>query len=62
VWHLPMCIAELIACIIFLYIKIFASLKKQACLLAIISYFFGGGEINDWEILIKTLPKNFFLL
>jgi hypothetical protein len=34
---------ELKACIIFLYIKIFASLKKQACLLAIISYFFGGG-------------------
>jgi hypothetical protein len=40
---MPMHIEELIACIIFLYMKIFICLIKQACLLAIISIFLGGG-------------------
>jgi hypothetical protein len=41
-WYMPMHIVELIACIIFLYMKIFVCLIKQACLLAIISKFGGG--------------------
>jgi hypothetical protein len=43
-WYMPMPIAELIACIIFLYIKIFVCLINQAHLLAIISKFRGGDD------------------
>jgi hypothetical protein len=39
---MPMHIAELITFIIFLYMKIFVCLLKQACLLAIISKLGGG--------------------
>jgi hypothetical protein len=42
-WYMPMHNAELIACIIFLYMKIFVCLIKQAHFLAIVSIFFGGG-------------------
>jgi hypothetical protein len=38
-WYMAMHIAELIASIILLYMKIFVSLIKQACLLAILSKF-----------------------
>jgi hypothetical protein len=59
-WYMPMHISELIARIIFLYLKIFVFLIKQACLLAIISKF-GGGV--DYSILWlsfaqqKSTPK-----
>jgi hypothetical protein len=46
-WYMPTNIAELIACVIFLYMKIFVCLIIQARLLAIISKFGGGGVDNS---------------
>jgi hypothetical protein len=46
-WYVPMHTAELIACIIFLYMKIFVCFIKQACFLAIMSKFGGGGGVDD---------------
>jgi hypothetical protein len=43
-WYMPMHMAELIACIIFLRMKIFVCLIKQAHLLVIISKLGGGGD------------------
>jgi hypothetical protein len=57
VWYMPMHIAEIIACIIFLHMKIFVCLIKQACLLAIISKFGAGVTIAfyGWAPLNKNV-------
>jgi hypothetical protein len=44
-WYMPMHTAELLACIIFLHMKISVCPIKQAHLLAIISIFLGGVTI-----------------
>jgi hypothetical protein len=56
---MPMHIAELIACIIFLYMKIFVYLIKQARLLAIISKFGVGVTIAfySWALVNRSFAQ-----
>jgi hypothetical protein len=59
-WYIPMHIAELIACIILLHLKIFVCLLKPAHMLAIVSKFGGGGDASIlWLSKRAELPLAF---